>query len=100
MSERALETSFIISHMIVKNKKAHTFGENLMKPTCEKIVRIMPWDEATSEIGKVSHSVVPQSSVKNSYKCIKTLLKVFRINMFTQQVQKDLPFWEYLTSIL
>ncbi len=53
VSERALETSFVVSHMIVENIKAHTIGESLLKPACEEMVRIMLGNEAASEIDKV-----------------------------------------------
>ncbi len=52
---------------------------------------------------KDNHSVVRQYSVKNSRKCIKTILKVSPINMFYQNLQiakKSLPFREYLASDL
>ena len=53
VSERVLEASFVVSHMIAKKMKAHTIGESLLKPAREQMVRIMLGDEAASEIGKV-----------------------------------------------
>ncbi len=54
LSERALEASFIISHMVAKNMKAHTIiGESLLKLACEEMVQIMLGDEVASKIGKV-----------------------------------------------
>ncbi len=53
VSKRALEASFVVSHMIAKNMKAHTIGESLLKPTCEEMARIIQGDEAVSEIDKV-----------------------------------------------
>ncbi len=53
-------------------------------------------------VKKHNHSVVRQYSVKNSHKCIKTILKVSQINMFNQKLQnwKKKFFWEYLASVL
>ncbi len=53
VSERVIEASFVISHMIAKNKKAHTIGESLLNPACEEMVQIMLGDETASKIGKV-----------------------------------------------
>ncbi len=50
---------------------------------------------------KLFHPVVHQYWVKNSSKCIETILKLSQINIFNQKLQKKcLSFWEYLASNL
>ncbi len=49
-----------------------------------------------SRIVKNNHYVVHQYSVKKSRKCIKTILKVSRINMFNQKLQNCKTIFAFL----
>ncbi|GFU37695.1 protein FAM200B, partial [Nephila pilipes] len=41
ISEKALEASYHVVKLIVRQKKTHTVGETLIKPACMEIVRLM-----------------------------------------------------------
>ncbi len=90
--ERALEASFVISHMIAKNMKAHTIGESLLEPACEEIMRIMlgGGDEAASKIGKVplTNNTVARRISKMSRDTEKIALEKIGSSQFTLQADK------------
>ncbi|GFT81845.1 zinc finger BED domain-containing protein 5 [Nephila pilipes] len=56
ISEKALEASYHVAKLIAHQKKPHTVGETLIKPTCMKIVRLMLGSNEVKEVNKVSLS--------------------------------------------
>lgn len=53
VSEKAQIASYEVSELIAQNMKAHTLGESLILPACQKIVKTMLGNEAAKEISKV-----------------------------------------------
>ncbi|GFT07327.1 zinc finger BED domain-containing protein 5 [Nephila pilipes] len=56
VSEKALEASYHVAKLILRQKKPHTVGETLIKPACMEIVRLMLGPNEVKEGNKVSLS--------------------------------------------
>ncbi|GFU06965.1 zinc finger BED domain-containing protein 5, partial [Nephila pilipes] len=56
ISEKALEASYHVAKLILRQKKPHTVGETLIKPACREVVRLMLGPNEVKEVNKVSLS--------------------------------------------
>ncbi|XP_025200617.1 zinc finger BED domain-containing protein 5-like [Melanaphis sacchari] len=88
ISERALEASFVVSQMIANNMKAHTIGENLIKPAGKEMVRIMIGDEAALEIDKIpmSNDTITRRINDMSVDIKQHTVEKMKLSRFTLQV--------------
>uniref|UniRef100_A0A2S2QQH2 Zinc finger BED domain-containing protein 5 n=1 Tax=Sipha flava TaxID=143950 RepID=A0A2S2QQH2_9HEMI len=88
ISERTLEASFVVSQMIANNMKAHTIGENLIKPECKEMVRIMIGDEAALEIDKIpmSNDTITRRINDMSVDIKQHTVEKMKLSRFTLQV--------------
>lgn len=53
VSEKALETSYLVAEIIAKAKKPHTLAETVIVPACTAIINKMIGPHAAKEIAKV-----------------------------------------------
>ena len=56
VSDKAQIASCQVSELIAQNMKAHTLGESLILPACQKIVSTMLGNEAAMKISKITLS--------------------------------------------
>ncbi|XP_022243613.1 protein FAM200A-like [Limulus polyphemus] len=53
VSDKAQIASYQVSELIAQNMKAHTLGESLILPACQKILSTMLENEAAMKISKI-----------------------------------------------
>lgn len=85
---RATEASFECSLLIAKAKKPHNIGEQLLKPTCLKIVESMCGAHAVDKVKTVPLSTVKDRIDKRAENCKKQLHDRIRNALFAFQMDK------------
>ena len=77
VSEKALEASYYVAKLIVRQKKTHTIGEGLLKPACLENVQLMLGPKEVKEVRKVplSADTIKRRIDDMSNDILETLIK-------------------------